>query len=126
VHPPHQQLGIELLGAGVAEPVAGTPLGQAQDHGPEVQAGLGELVAVIGAADDLRRLQLAEAAGQQRPGDPGQAAGQLVEPPGAHEHVAHDQQGPSLAQHLDGTDGGAVLGIGAHASSVAPPVQKLN
>jgi hypothetical protein len=67
VHPPHQQVGVELAGPGFAELPASAPLADAEHDRTEVPAGLGEHVGVVDVLDDAGRLQLAETSGQQRP-----------------------------------------------------------
>jgi hypothetical protein len=75
-------------------------VGQAEHERPQVLAGVGEVVAaVVGPHHQPGGLHLAQAAGQQRPRQPGQAPAQVVEPPDADEHLPHDQQRPPLAEH---------------------------
>jgi hypothetical protein len=56
--PPHEHLGVELLGSVVAKGVAGTPFRQAEDERAEVLASLGQLVAVVGAPHEAGSNQL--------------------------------------------------------------------
>ena len=102
VHPPHQQLGVELVGVGVAERPLRAPLAQAEHDRFELAAGVGEQVLVAEPLDEPGPLELAQPLGQQAARQPGQPAGQVVEPRRADQHVAQDQQRPSLAQHVEG------------------------
>ena len=58
VHPPHQQLRVELVVAGVAELPAGAPLAESEDQGTQLLPRTGEEVVIAYVVDDAGVLQL--------------------------------------------------------------------
>ena len=71
--------------------------------------------------DDSFPFQFAEALGEQVGGDPGQAVMEVGVAAGPlQEQLAHDQQVPAIADHVEGLGDGAVLLVRTHDSSLAP------
>ena len=66
VHPPDEQLRVELVRQGVAEHPLGAPLRQAEDDRLEGPARGGQHVVRPRALDDAEALEMAQALGQQR------------------------------------------------------------
>ena len=88
--------------------VAIAPVEQGDHHGPQVEAPLGEEVLVAGGSLLVRPLledplvdQPREPRGEHVAGD-AEVLLDLVEPPVAVEDVADHEQGPALAEHLEG------------------------
>ena len=120
-HPPR----VGVL-AGELHPVLG-PLGDGVQHRPQLLPGEGWLIqrpVAVGLGtdhDDAGALQLVQPPGQQRPGQPGSAGGDLVEGVCAVEEVAHDDRGPALGEDLRAPRDRAELAVVAHARSLPQP-----
>ena len=72
------------------------------------------------AADDARLLEVAQAIGQQVGGDAGHAGLQIrVSEPAAEQQLAHDEQGPAIADEFERLGQRAVLVVAPHASILA-------
>jgi hypothetical protein len=73
------------------------------------------------AGDHAGSFQLPQAARQQVRGDAGQPVLQVAVAGGPPEQqLAHDQQRPAVAHHVEGLGQGAVLLVGAHAGIIDP------
>lgn len=96
-----------------------SPLDQGFHKALQVLAGLGEVIFSEALAADAPLhqaglLQLAQALGEKRPGNAGQAPSHLIEVPGAEEHIPDDKDRPTVAEHLGGSGYGTVLSVGLH------------
>ena len=114
-----------------ARGVAVAPLHEREEHGLQLQALLGQAVLVTHALAGLAVLapgehpvvdQPAQTVAEDGPGD-AEVALDLVEPAHPVEHLAEDEDRPSLADHLEGPGDRAVLGAllpPVHGPSIAP------
>ena len=101
VHPPDEQLRVELVGLGVTEHPPGAPLRHAEDEGLEGTSRRREHVPRARPLDDAEALEVAQSLGQQGPREPGQSAREVVEAGGARQHVPQDEQAPPLPHDVE-------------------------
>ena len=89
-------------------------------HGrSQLSTPIGELVAALCVTtDDPRTLELAQPLGEEVGGDACQAVLELAVARGANQQLAHDEEGPPVADHVEGFGEGAVLVVGTHAQSL--------
>jgi hypothetical protein len=121
VHPGLEGLAAAVLVDGrerLTGHVPVTPLPERHDHGQQVAAGVGEPVLVprwpagiLRALDDARVLQPAQPRGEDVARRAG-VDGNLAEPPYAEEQLADHEQGPLLADDVEGAGNRAVAGVG--------------
>ena len=126
-HPDDQEVGVELLGAGIGERPGNPPLPHRLHDRLQVPAGERQPILerpALGAGaplDDLGPLERAQAVREDRARDPRQAALKLVEPARAAQHLAHDQERPAVAEDLARLGDRTVLRVAPHRSRNASP-----
>ena len=100
VHPPHEQLGVELPLLGIAERPFRTPLTEAENDRLEVAAGLGEQILGLDTLDKPGPLELTKALREQvreRPGNPRAKSLNRVVPTNKSRRISNDQRSPSTS-----------------------------
>ncbi len=97
--------------------IAVAPLDEGDDQRPEIHAFVGEpvfvsnrVLLVLHPREDALVDQQVEAGGQHVAGGPCPAL-EVFEAPGAHERVAHNQEGPAFADELERAGDRADLGF---------------
>lgn len=120
-YPPHKQYRVEFLFFRLFKSPVCSPNEQRIDDSVKFLTGLSQIVgcvlALVGAVDLLDQphpLQAAQPFGQEGAGDAGEAAFQVVEVRGSGQHVADDEQRPTVAEDFDCFGYGAVLAVFVH------------
>jgi hypothetical protein len=126
-HPQHEAVGLQVGWAAVGDAPAHPPVVEGPDHGAQLVAGVGQPVvgaAPVGPDPPVHHpfaLQVAQALGQHRPGDPGDAPLQLVEAVDPAQHLPDQQQAPAVAEDLDRPGHRAVVVTGWHGPILPGP-----
>ena len=118
-------IGLDVVVEVLVEPLDRPPA-HGLEHRHEVLARRREVV--LAAATGGRRpglqhpapLEVSQPLGQQRAGDPGHAAGDVVEARVAEDQLAHDQRRPPIGEHLAGQGDRTEAAVVRHARMVAP------
>jgi hypothetical protein len=101
-HPNDQEVWVELLGAGIRERPRNAPFPHRLHDRLQIAAGERQAIVespAFGAGaplDDLGPLERAQAIGEDRARDPGQATLELVETARAAKKLADDQERPAV------------------------------
>jgi hypothetical protein len=126
VHPPQQVDGVDVLGAEVIEQPVHGPAAQLHDHVAQVLPRRGQVVLVAPAGrrwpqvEHAHALEVAQALHEQRPRDPGEPAGDVVEAGVAEHQLPHDQGRPAVGEDLAAERDRAEPSVIRHSPMVAP------
>src|SRR5205823_5433760 len=123
---PHQQAGVEILGAQLLRAPLVPPRPERENEGPQLLAGLRRVVIRAAPADTLPALdhpgllEKRQPLDEQVPRDPGQAELKLTEAVTPEQDLAEDERRPALGEDLRTQSDRAELTVPLHCAELTP------